>query len=143
MICRPGKRCRASAPIALLVVVLGIGGGCERAAPTPPITRPVLERPVTTLTAHGKNVRLLVPNGALVIRGGIPGVFVLQDATPFPPGARDAAGTVLPEARFRMVKTGKTAGRRVEILSGLSGDEVLILGDLSELRDGSPIAAKR
>lgn len=103
----------------------------------------MLTRPVLTLAVPRADARVLVPSAALVTRGGIPGVFVLQESTPFPPGARDAAGTVLPEARFRMVKTGKTVDHRVEILSGLSGDEVLVLGELSEVRDGSPVAVKR
>lgn len=126
--------------VAFALMVLA---ACEHPAPSAPAKLAVLTRPVIRLAAPRTGEPMLVPSAALVTRGGIPGVFVLQEATPFPPGAHDAAGTVLPEARFRMVKTGKTLGGRVEILSGLSGDEVLVLGGLSEVRDGSPVAVRR
>ena len=43
------------------------------------------------------------------------------------------------QARFRMVRTGKIVNDRVEILSGLSGSETLVAGDLQDVHDGSPI----
>jgi len=66
----------------------------------------------------------LVPQSALVVRGGIPGVFVLSETN---------------QARFRMVRTGKNVNGRIEILSGLSGSETLVTGDLRDVHDGSPV----
>ena len=74
-----------------------------------------------------KTGRILIPQLALVERGGIPAVFVLQD---------DAL------ARFRMVRIGKAYGGQVEILAGLTGTETLVLGDLSGVRDGSLITKR-
>lgn len=112
--------------------------------PSMPAALPVLERPVFTLAARRPpEAPVRVPVAALVSRGGIPGVFVLQEAAAFPPAARDPGGEALPQARFRMVKTGKTVQQRVEVLSGLAGGEVLVLGALADVRDGSPIAVKR
>lgn len=83
-------------------------------------------RPVLVLDA--KAGRVLVAKSALVERGGIPGVFVLSEDH---------------QARFRMVRTGKTVNGRVEILSGLNGSETLVAGDLHDLHDGSPIRPPR
>jgi hypothetical protein len=95
--------------------------GCDKkAAPPAPLT--ALTRPVLTLDAQAG--RLLVPQTALVERGGVPGVFVLNEEN---------------QARFRMVRTGKNLNDRVEILSGLSGSETLVVGDLHDVQDGSPI----
>jgi hypothetical protein len=127
---------------AFLVVVAAITG-CEQETPTAPAALSPIERPVAILDARGTQGRVLVPSAALTERGGIPGVFVLQDPTPFPPPARDAGGKPLPESRFRMVKTGKRVGNHIEILSGLAGDETLVLGNLSDVRDGSPVVVKR
>lgn len=115
---------------ARLIAVAALGtalAACEVPRPTPPLELPVLERPVRTLTkAADVPTGVLVPRPALVERGGLPGVFVLQDGL----------------ARFRMVKTGKPRGAALEVLSGLHGDETLILGDLADLHDGSPIRAR-
>jgi len=95
--------------------------GCDKKAAQPaPLT--ALTRPVLTLDAQAG--RLLVPQSALVERGGVPGVFVLSEEN---------------QARFRMVRTGKNLNDRVEILSGLSGSETLVVGDLHDVQDGSPI----
>lgn len=117
--------------------------GCERVAPTPPIALPVIERPMVTLKTSAPEGRVLVPSAAVVERGGIPGVFVLQGAAAFPPPTPDAEGKPLPQARFRMIKTGKLVGRRIEILSGLRGNETLVLGNLADVRDGSPLTVRR
>jgi multidrug efflux pump subunit AcrA (membrane-fusion protein) len=139
-----GTARRGYAAAMALVCVVGALAGCEQ-PPQPKLapSRPI-ERPTFKLAAGPTaQARLSVPAAALVNRGGIPGVFVLQRAAPFPPPVNDAEGNALPEARFRMVKPGRTAGGRVEILSGLSGDEVLVLGDLGSIHDGSPILARR
>jgi len=102
------------------VAVLQLAGCGEKAAE--PVPRAALERPIQILDA--KAGRVLVPQVAVVERGGIPGVFVLTDKN---------------QARFRMVRTGKSVNGRVEILSGLNGSETLVTGDLRTVRDGSPI----
>lgn len=107
-----------------LVVAMVLLAACDKqAAPPAPLT--ALARPVLTLGAQSG--RVLVPQTQLVERGGIPGVFVLSDEN---------------RARFRMVRTGKVVNGRVEILSGLSGGEILVAGDLQDVRDGSPIQKK-
>lgn len=112
-------------PVGLLVLLAALlPGACsERPQATPFPELPALERPVAKVTAR-KDSNISVPRAALVERGGIPGVFVLS-----------AEG----QARFRMVKPGRMQGPQVEVLSGLRGHEVLVLGDLKPVHDGSPI----
>lgn len=99
-------------------------GGCgHETAPTPPLTLPVVERPTLILQPVPAEARVLVPAAAVTRRGGVDGVFVTQDGL----------------ARFRMVRVGKRFGDRLEILSGLDSTETLVLGDLADVRDGSPI----
>jgi len=96
---------------------------CQKKTPLP-ASPPPLERPVLTLLGQAKAPSvLLIPRQALSERAGIPGVFVLENQ----------------QARFRMVRTGKTDTTHVQVLSGLHGDETLVLGDLSAVHDGSPI----
>ena len=103
------------------VPVLTLLQGCEKKAPAPaPVA---MTRPLLTLDI--RSGRVIIPQTAIVLRGGIPGVFVLSEQN---------------VARFRMVRTGKTADGRVEILSGLHGTEILVMGDLAEIHDGSLIA---
>ena len=99
--------------------------------PEPPPPPPHLERAVITLQIPAAETPdappgILVPRAAYVERAGIPGVFVLHEGL----------------ARFLMVKTGRARGNDLEILSGLHGTETLVLGELSAVRDGSPITAK-
>ena len=67
---------------------------------------------------------LLIPVQALQQRNGISGVFVAYNG----------------EARFRMVRPGTRDRRRVTVLSGLFGDETLVLGKADKLYDGMPLA---
>ena len=98
---------------------------CQKKTPAPPSSLPQMNRPVLALQVKpAESLRIRIPRTALVERGGIPGVFVLSPAG---------------EARFRMVRSGGTLGAQVEILSGLHGDETLVLGDLADVHDGSPI----
>lgn len=109
-------------PLALLAAVLAVG--CGKKPEVSPAETP-LARPVVTLVAKpGVEPKILIPRAALIERGGIPGVFVLSEA-----GA----------ARFRMVRPGRVRDAQVEILSGLRGDETLVLGDLTAVHDGSSI----
>ncbi len=107
--------------LAVSVVAILLLAACGKKAAEPaPLA--ALARPVVMLDT--KAGRVLVPQSALVERGSIPGVFVLTEEK---------------QARFRMVRTGKAVNGRVEILSGLSGGEILVAGDLQDVRDGSPI----
>lgn len=101
--------------------------GCSEQAATPPLVLPSLQRPVVALKlAAVAQQRLLIPVSAYVERSGLPGVFVLSEG----------------QARFRMVRIGKRSAGQLEVLSGLTGNETLALGDLAEIHDGSPIAIK-
>lgn len=98
--------------------------GCQEKPRLPPPLLPSRERPVLALQVKPDALATLtIPRSALIERGGIPGVFVLENR----------------QARFRMVRPGKTGTERVEVLSGLHGDETLVLGDLTDVHDGSPI----
>ncbi len=108
-----------------VVAVAGLlFAGCGKKA-AEPVPAAVLERPTRTLDA--KAGRILAPQSLLIERGGVPGVFVLNDEN---------------QARFRMVRTGKTVNTQIEILSGLDGSETLVSGDLRDVHDGSPIRKK-
>lgn len=99
---------------------------CEHgAAPTPVPVPPTLERAVVRVAAPAPgSTNLAIPRAAFIERGGLPGVFVLDDRG---------------RARFRLVRLGKIAGDRLEIISGLNAGETLVRGDLAQVRDGSPI----
>jgi len=111
-----------SVAVFIVAVLLLAACGKKTLEPTP---LAALARPALTLDT--KAGRVLIPQSALVERGGIPGVFEL---------------TAENQARFRMVRTGKNLNDRVEILSGLSGNETLVAGDLHDVQDGSPIQKK-
>ena len=71
--------------------------------------------------AIGAGSRLLVPADALVQRGELEGLFVI-----------DSKGI----AYYRLVKTGKTFGSEVEILSGLEDGERIAVSKIDHLSDG-------
>ena len=110
--------------IAVFVASILVLAACGKKTPEP-APPAALARPVLTLDA--KTGRVLVPPSVLIERGGIPGVFVLTEVN---------------QARFRMVRTGKIVNGRVEILSGLGGGEILVAGDLHDVRDGSLVTRK-
>lgn len=113
--------------LAMVLVPLALAalGGCHEAPPpTPPVALPTLTRLTAPIVASGGAIA--VPQAALVARGGVPGVFVLENGM----------------ARFRMVRAVPATGGRHKILSGLRAGEVLVLGDLREVRDGSPLAQR-
>ena len=72
----------------------------------------------------GQSNSLAVPSVALVEHGELQGVFVV---TP--------NGTV----EYRLVKTGRTLGNRVEILSGLAAGEKVAVSQIDQLRDGARV----
>ncbi|HEY5682579.1 MAG TPA: hypothetical protein VIR61_02775 [Sulfuricaulis sp.] len=110
--------------IALLLCVVWLPA-CQKKPQVPPPSFPKVERPVHVLNFKtGSTLTIRIPHQTLVERGGVPGVFVLnQDG----------------RARFRMVRTGRFLASQVEILSGLLGNETLIRGDLTAVHDGSPV----
>ncbi len=115
---------RTSVLVALIFL-----SACREPAATPPLSLPAMERPIITLKTASdpsRKARILIPRGAYVERGGLPGVYVLQEG----------------QARFRMIHVGKINGGQLEVLSGLAGDETLVLGDLADVHDGSPMATK-
>jgi RND family efflux transporter MFP subunit len=69
----------------------------------------------------GKKEALLVPKEAIVERGQLTGVYVVGG---------DSVMT------YRLVKTGREYGERVEILSGLSPDEKVIVKGVGKAVDG-------
>lgn len=75
---------------------------------------PVRERPA-----------LLLAEGAVVRRGQIESVFVVEDG----------------RARLRLVKTGRRLHGKVEVLSGLAGGESVVVRDAHLLNDGAAVEA--
>lgn len=118
--------------LLLLVVAFLLSlalAGCDKKPPEAPPSLPRVERPVLALDVKpGATLRIKIPRAVLVERGGVPGVFVLSEAG---------------EARFRLVRPGRTGDAQVEILSGLHGTETLVLGDLAAVHDGTPITMKQ
>ncbi|HEX5886750.1 MAG TPA: efflux RND transporter periplasmic adaptor subunit [Pyrinomonadaceae bacterium] len=69
----------------------------------------------------GQRKTLAIPQAAVTQQGQLIGVFVV-----------DQSGT----ARLRLVKTGRVAGDRVEVLSGLNEGEEIISEGITTIRDG-------
>lgn len=75
---------------------------------------PVRERPA-----------VLVAEGAVVRRGQIESVFVLEEG----------------KVRLRLIKSGRKMDGKVEVLSGLSGGEAVVVRDAHLLQDGAAVGA--
>ncbi|MHB8346630.1 MAG: hypothetical protein ACYDHM_05455 [Acidiferrobacterales bacterium] len=119
---------RPRLPAASVLLLSMALGACAGKPPTPPLVLPQLVRPITELRpSTSATTEVLIPAAAFVVRGGLPGVFVLRDG----------------RARFRMVRIGRLRGNRLQVLSGLTGNEILVLGDLTDVHDGSPIIVHR
>jgi RND family efflux transporter MFP subunit len=69
------------------------------------------------------NTALLAPKSAVLRRGQMEIVFVVEDG----------------RAQLRLVKTGKQFGDEVELLSGVSEGERLVNGHLNQVIDGQPV----
>jgi multidrug efflux pump subunit AcrA (membrane-fusion protein) len=72
----------------------------------------------------GLKQAILIPRKAVVQRGQLAGVFVVDDAG---------------IARLRLIKTGKSYGESVEALSGLSDGERIVVDGVANVSDGSRI----
>jgi len=72
----------------------------------------------------GEAKELAVPSAAVVEHGELQGIFVVT-----PDGL----------AEYRLVKTGKSFGNRVEILSGLAAGEKVAISQVDRLRDGARV----
>ena len=68
---------------------------------------------------------VLVTEAAVVRRGQIESVFVVEEG----------------KVRLRLVKTGRKMDGKVEVLSGLSGGEVVVVRDAHLLQDGAAVGA--
>lgn len=72
----------------------------------------------------GRKQSLTVPRKAVVERGQLSGVYVVNDSG---------------IAYLRLIKTGKAYGERVEALSGLSEGERVVVDGLAKVNDGSRV----
>jgi RND family efflux transporter MFP subunit len=81
----------------------------------------------TAAFGTGELKALAVPRAALVDRGQLEGVYVVE-----PNGL----------AEYRLVKTGKTLGDHLEILSGLSDGEHIATSQLDRFSDGVKVEAQ-
>ena len=75
------------------------------------------------LLATGASLAVSVPAEAVVHHGQLEGVFVVD------------AGT----ARLRLVRSGRIHDGKLEIASGLSGEETVVLGGAADLVDGQRV----
>jgi membrane fusion protein, multidrug efflux system len=74
--------------------------------------------------AAGQTQAITIPLRAVIERGQLVSVFVVDDS-----GA----------ARVRFIKTGKPYGDRVEVLSGLSDGELIVVDGVAGVSDGSRV----
>jgi multidrug efflux pump subunit AcrA (membrane-fusion protein) len=73
----------------------------------------------------GETEKILIPSSALVAKGALQGVFVLDSQS---------------RARFRVVRTGEAEGRaQVEVYSGLTPGEKIVTGKAAGLSDGRKV----
>ena len=75
------------------------------------------------LLATGASLTVAVPAEAVVRHGQLEAVFVVDSGT----------------ARLRLVRTGRERDGRLEIASGLSGDEKVVLAGAADLVDGQRV----
>jgi RND family efflux transporter MFP subunit len=133
----------AGAPVAVTVLGRTRTAAIDRIVPAgDPATRTftvqmVLDNPGGELTAgmfaraafdNGNREAVLVPASAVVERGQLTGVFVLDD------GGR---------ATLRWIKLGPRRGERFEVLSGLQAGERYLTSPGPEVHDGANVEAGR
>jgi multidrug efflux pump subunit AcrA (membrane-fusion protein) len=69
---------------------------------------------------------LSVPSSSLVYQGQLTGIFIVDGEK---------------KARFRLVRTGRSFGKSLEILSGLKPGEKYLLNPPSNMTNGSRVEA--
>lgn len=74
----------------------------------------------------GKQTTITVPRTAVVRRGGLDGVFLLQNGV----------------ARFRWLRTGRVTGESIAVTAGLSEGEVILIRVPDTVYDGTPVQVK-
>ncbi len=79
------------------------------------------------LLATGASLTVAIPAEAVVRHGQLEAVFVVDSGT----------------ARLRLVRTGRERDGRLEIASGLSGDEKVVLAGAADLVDGQRVEESR
>jgi len=90
-----------------------------------------------TLPRAATRPMLLVPRSAVVRRGGLKGVFVVDaDRSGMEPVP--GSGT----ARLRWLRTGETRGDEVAVLSGLEEGERYVVEPPAGLADGAPVEVR-
>jgi RND family efflux transporter MFP subunit len=72
----------------------------------------------------GEETRLTVPRQAITEHGGLEGVYVVNKEG---------------KSEYRLVKTGKTVGERVEILAGLGDGDRVATSQIERLQDGARV----
>ncbi|WP_140848648.1 efflux RND transporter periplasmic adaptor subunit [Paracoccus sp. FO-3] len=75
----------------------------------------------------GSDEAIVVPRSALVQRGGLEGVFIVEDGA----------------ARFRWLRLGRDLGDRLEVVSGLAAGENILAAPAFGLADGAAVAEAR
>jgi len=75
-----------------------------------------------------KQEKILIPAEALIQRGQLQGVYVLE--------TRDSKEIAV----LRWVKTGKLQNNQLEIVAGLTTGDRIVINNISQLSDGQPIA---
>lgn len=74
-------------------------------------------------TAAGATSAILVPAGALVERGQLTGLYTVEDRI----------------LRYRLVRTGRRVGDRVEILAGLAEGSTIVAAGTEKAQDGARV----
>lgn len=72
--------------------------------------------------------RLMVPSVAMVRRGQLEGLFVVEEDG---------------RARLRWVRTGRVVGENVEVLAGIDPGETVVIESVSRLKDGQRVEVAR
>ena len=80
------------------------------------------------VVSRGITDRLMVPREAIVRRGQLEGLYVVEEDG---------------RARLRWVRTGRAIGDRVEVLAGLDPGETVVVESASRLKDGRSVEVTR
>lgn len=86
------------------------------------------------LPSGGKQETILIPTNALIQRGQLQGVYVVNSAA-----TNEAPSTAV----LRWVKTGQQHDGQVEIVSGLMTGDRIITTNITQLSDGQPITVEQ